>query len=375
MLKLIRKMVLRFLLSLGILVVVILLTVNLPFDFYAKETSSEDYSDWMYETLVSSQKVIDIAMLGAHDAFTSKITFFSEIDTDSAGSIQQGITGELIRGFSVKQSKTQVSSVCTLLNAGVRYFDIRLTYNEKKAAWYTSHTFFSDEFETVLTDMNAFLEDHPGEMLILDIQHVNGVDLTDIEAGTEAFTEIKALFAATGVLDYAFEEGSIALSEITYGNLTTNKTKPGVLIFSKLPEEDPAFWSYGASIRSAWANTDSFETAYDFLAEETALIVSGEALTGNQMAINPEAIDSREAIRVMQGVLTMQMSGDGILTALLAWSLLTKARTFNADLIEQDDFLSWLQAMPIVMVDYSDTNFKGFNDQVMEILIDYNKNH
>jgi hypothetical protein len=77
----------------------------------------------------------------------------------------------------------------------------------------------------------------------------------------------------------------------------------------------------------------------------------------------------------MQGVLTMQMSGDGILTALLAWSLLTKARTFNADLIEQDDFLSWLQAMPIVMVDYSDTNFKGFNDQVMEILIDYNKNH
>jgi hypothetical protein len=374
MFKLIRKILFRFVLVLLILVVVLLLTVNLPFDFYRHEASGTDYSDWMGENLQATQKVIDIAMLGAHDAFTSQISYASQTDLLSASSIQTGFTGALIRGFSVKQSKTQVSSVAGLLAAGVRYFDIRLTYNEKAAAWYTSHTYFSDDFETVLSSIAEFLAAHPGEFLILDIQHVNGIDYALPAENDPAFTEIRDLFAATGVLGYAYEEGTKILSDVTYGDMTANETQAGVLIFTKLQNEDDAFWSYGGAIRSAWANTDSEATAYEFLTAEAALIGSGEALTGNQMSNNPEATDAREGLRVMQGVLTMQMSGEGILGALLDWSLLTKARDFNSSLIDQTEFSDWLAAMPIFMVDYSDTNYENFNDRIMEIILESNGN-
>lgn len=369
MLRKVRKIVFGFLLSLLLLILVIVLTINLPFNFFRKETSDLDYSNWMGDSLQSDQLVIDIAMLGAHDAFTADIGLTSPTDPLSAAGIQTGFTGALIKGFSVKQAKTQVSDAETLLKAGVRYFDIRLSYLEKEEAWYTSHGIFSSPFIDTLIQIESFLEEHPGEFLILDIQHVYLGDKTE----EEAFTEIKTLFETSGIYDRAYPEGIKSLSAIRYDDMTSLGNGAGVLVFTKLTTADPAFWSYGASIRSAWANTDSYEEAFAFLEDEVMKIAGGTALTGNQMSNNPEAVDAREGLRVMQGVLTMQMSGDGIVNALLEWSLLSRAREFNATLIEQEDFDSWLPSMPIVMVDYADTNYKDFLDQIMLIVIDYNQ--
>lgn len=374
MFKLIRKIVLRLVLAILIVVVLTVLAVNLPFDWFRKETSALDYSEWMGETLETDQKLIDIAMLGAHDAFTAEIGIGSPIDNQSAASIQTGWTGTLIKGFSVKQSKTQVSPVCGLLEAGVRYFDVRLTYHEEEAAWYTSHSLFSEAFAGILADLETFLAEHPGEFVILDIQHVNGIDLEDPAQSDPALAEIRQLLADSGVLSRAYPEGTNVLSEVTYGDLTSDGTASGVILFTKLPTDDPVFWSYGASIRSAWPDTDSPETAFAFLSEEADLIASGEALTGNQMAENPEALDSREAIRVMQAVLTMQLTGEGILGALRDWSLLSRARAFNPLLLDQEGFPDWLSAMPVVMVDYADSNHDDFLDDIMQIIIEKNQN-
>jgi hypothetical protein len=146
-----------------------------------------------------------------------------------------------------------------------------------------------------------------------------------------------------------------------------------VILLSKFEETDTSFWSYGNSIRSAWANTDDASRLYDFLDDETAAINAKTALTGNQMS-NHVGIDSTEAFRIMQGVLTMQLNGNGIIEALKSWSLLSKARNFNPELIGHDHFIIWLTAMPIIMVDYSDSNYQSFNDTVMEIIIDFNQN-
>jgi len=369
MLKTVRKVVVRFILSLLILILVVLVTLNIPFDFYRQETSATDYSDWMSETLTDSQRVIDIAMLGAHDAFTAEISYGSAIDENSASSIQTGITGALIKGFSVKQTKTQVADAASLLKAGVRYFDIRLSYLEKEETWYTSHAIFSSPFADTLAEIETFLSDHPGEFLILDIQHVYTGDKTE----AEAFLEIQTLIADSGIIERAFSTGTKLLSEVTYGDVTSSGTAGGVLLFTKLENEDDAFWPYGVAIRSAWPDTDSADTAFAFLGEEAESIADGTALTGNQMAINPDAQDSRQGLRVMQAVLTMQMSGSGILKAVLDWSLLSRAREFNSSLIDQADFTAWLAQMPIVMVDYSTTNYEEFNDRIMEILKEFNQ--
>ncbi|MFA5741286.1 MAG: hypothetical protein WC874_00255 [Candidatus Izemoplasmatales bacterium] len=374
MLKRIRKVVFGLLLIILMLVLVLLLTINIPFDFFVHEQSEQDYSHWMSDTLTTDQRIIDVAMLGAHDAFSADINLFSQTDVHSAASIQTGITGLLIKGFSVKQSKTQVSGITELLTAGVRYFDIRLTYNEEKSSWYTTHTYFSNDLASVLEEMNTFLFAHPGEFLLLDIQHVYGIDYDNPAENDVAFAEIRTIFASANVLEYAYEQGTKELNEITYGDITNNKVQAGVMIFSKMANNDNAFWDYWSSIYSAWPNTDVPETAYACLDTYAANITSGDALTGALPIVeNASAINAQEGIRVLQGVLTMQMNGEGIINALIKWSLIDRAREFNSNLIDQPNFANWMMTMPVIMVDYADTNYENFLDRVMEMIIYYNE--
>jgi hypothetical protein len=371
------KKIFRFTKKLLLFIVLILanllVVVNLTIPLFSHEETKVDYSNWMRDTLDGDKRIIDIAMLGAHDAMTNEIDYFSKLDVTTADSIQTGITGLLIRGFSVKQSKTQVSDTLTLLEQGVRYFDIRLTYNQEKEAWYTAHTYFSTPFDEVLSDIKQFLDQHPGEFLILDIQHVNGVSLTNSEEYEPAFQQIEALFEESQVLEHAYSKGSKELNQITYHDITSNQAKAGVMIITKLQNSNPSFWSYGASIRSAWPNTDQIDEVVLFLDEEALKISLAAALTGNQLPNNTEAVESLQGFRVMQAVLTMKMNPSGIYQGIMEWSLLRRARNFNAVLIDEENFDFWLIAMPIVMVDYSNTNHKDFLDKVMTKIIDYNQ--
>jgi hypothetical protein len=352
------------------IVLALLFTINFPVANFHHSTSKISYDSWMSETLSDNQLIKDVAMLGAHDAFTSNMSVFSPVDELSAESIQTGFTGFLIKGFSFRQSKTQVSDVTELLDKGVRYFDIRLTYNKDKSMWMTSHTYFSTPFIDILNDISTFLSDHPGEFLVLDIQHVNGVDYSDLSS----FNEIKTLFNESGVLDYAYSEELNAIKDITYSDITSNGTKAGVVIVSKYEESDPLFYSYQSSIRSAWANTDDLTSLYTFIDNEAGNVYNHLALTGNQVSNNTDAIDAMDGFRVLQGVLTMQMSGSGIVSALMEWSLLQRAQYVNSSLIARTEFAIWMSVLPIVMVDYADTNKADFLDNIMQIIIDYNQN-
>ena len=55
---------------------------------------------------------------------------------------------------------------------GVRYLDVRLTYNVDKEDWYTTHTFLSDNAKEAFNEVNLFLEANKKEIIIFDIQHV-----------------------------------------------------------------------------------------------------------------------------------------------------------------------------------------------------------
>ncbi len=359
----------RILTGLLLLIAIPVIVLNLTMNFFLPKTTTLDYSDWMLETLDGSRRVIDVAMLGAHDAMTSDISYFSKVDPLSAASIQTGFTGALIKGFSVKQSKTQVSNTADLLARGVRYFDVRLTYEEAAEEWYTSHSYFSRPFAADLEEIETFLAEHPGEFVLIDIQHVYGAAYDD----AEAFAAIRGLLEDAGILARAFrDDAGIALDELTYDDVTLSQTQGGVLLFSKFTVVDARVWDYGTSIRSAWPNTDDAETAFSFLAAEADLIEAGEALTGNQIS-GYAGVDSRQAIRVMQAVLTMQMSGGGILNAIGSWSLLAKARGFNAALVGRAEFLTWLAAMPVVTVDYADSNHLSFHDELMEYIVSFNQ--
>lgn len=364
------KRLLRIVLLIVIIIVVLILSINVPITVISKDESQNTYENWMAETLSNDQLIIDTAMLGAHDAFTSDMTFFSKVDESSADSIQTGLTGLLIKGLSYRQSKTQVSDMTTLLEMGVRYFDMRLSFNEDCDCYVTAHTYFSTKAEDVLADLESFLSTHPGEFVILDIQHVNGADYSDLTA----FNQVSSLFSEAQLENYMMDETTKPLNQITYGDITNEGTSAGLIVLTKFAESNPLFFSYQSSIRSAWANTDSIETLNAFLDSEATLITAGEAMTGNQVNENTLEVDSLSAFRVMQGVLTMQMSAGGIIEGLRTWSLIERAIDANTNLIENDHFDTWLEAMPIVMVDYADSNHSDFLDKIMQKIIDFNEN-
>lgn len=363
------KFVFKILAMLVVVLLVLLVSINIPWSNFRHQSTDQDYSSWMSEHLDMEDLIINVSMLGAHDAFTAEMDFFSPADSLSADSIQQGVIGLLIKGFSYRQSRTQVASATELLEAGVRYFDVRLSYNEEEADWYTTHTYFSQNFSLILDEIALFLENHPGEFVILDLQHVYGVDY-ESEAD---FLEIYSLFFDAGMLDYAYPSDEKSLFEISVGDVTDSGASAGAIIISKFTQSTTDFFDYGSSIRSNWPNMDSFSDIFEFLEAEAGWIDSGEALTGNQLSGNLIAQDSLTAFRVMQAVATMQMNGGGIVEAIRTWSLLERAKDFNQKLIAEENFELWLDAMPIVMVDYANTNQGDFLDQIMDIIIENNQ--
>ena len=155
----------------------------------------------MSENLGNEERIIDISMLGAHDVFSYDINLFSKVDELSASSIMKGSIGTVIKGFSYKQSKTQVSDISTLLNNGIRYLDVRLTYSEEDQTWYTVHNYYSSVVVDAVKDVVTFLKDNPGEFLIIDLQHIYGVDYDK----TDDLNRIYDLLDQTGIFEYAYK--------------------------------------------------------------------------------------------------------------------------------------------------------------------------
>jgi len=329
----------------------LILLINLPIITLRNNKTNTDYSDWMSENISYDKKVIDVAMLGAHDAFTQDMNIMSKLDPYETNSIMQGTTGFLVKGFIYRQSKTQLATATELLQSGVRYLDIRLSLDGDK--WYTKHNYISEEFDLIAEEITEFLDNYPGEFLILDFQHIDGVDYNDVYD----YNLFYNMLDEYGLLEYAYNVNQ--LDSLTYGQLTNNGTVAKIIIISKFTNSNTYVLSYDDSIRSNWADSDDFDFVINNLHEE---------------ANDIDESSSMNKFRVMQAVTTMQISGSGILDALGNWSLINRAKRFNSYLIDSEDFDNLLIYLPIIMVDYANTNANQFNDKIMQKIMDFNRN-
>jgi len=330
-----------------IVLLLFIVIVNIPIITVGNKDSNNDYSNWMSENLSNDKLVVDITMLGAHDAFSSEINYFSSVDKYSADEIMKGIPGALLKGFIVRQSVTQKASPTELLESGVRYFDIRLSYTD--GLWETKHNYVSGNFEGIAEEITVFLEENKGEFLILDFQHIHGIEYSS-DTDYQLFYDMLEEY---GILYYSYSSANKPLSEITYGDLTTDNTLSRVIIIDKFEKDNKLTFDYSQSIRASWANNDDFEETIDFLVDEANEIENlGDSING---------------FVVMQAVTTMQMDPVGIINSFKTWSLLERAKQFNNVLLDSEEFQDIIEIMPIVMVDYS--NYGEFNDEIMELII------
>lgn len=326
------------------------LALELPFLWAGDSADATGYADWMSRTFTGPERLVDIAMLGAHDALTADMELSSRVDEASVASpFQLGIC----KSLGYRQSKTQLAGVSGLLEGGVRYLDIRITRDPDTGTFYTVHNYYSAPLAQYLDEITDFLARHPGEILVLDFQHCYDVSAPDGRLGETHFEELYALLLKSGLLDYACTP---ALDTAVYAGVTENGSRAACVILMKYTGGHTEFLDYETSIESDWFNTDSPETVFAGL---------------DAAAARQDGMDAGR-FRVQQGVLTMQANLPGIFNALGSWSLLRRAEAFNADYAQRQNE-AWLRAMPIVMTDHTLSGKGGAHALLMEKIIAYNK--
>ncbi|CAM1366961.1 putative 1-phosphatidylinositol phosphodiesterase [Tenacibaculum sediminilitoris] len=124
-------------------------------DYYNSSTStSNENADWM-KSLSNSKTVTTLSIPGTHDS------------------------GALYGG---DLAICQTLSVLEQLKAGIRYFDIRLSYypNEKKFYVYHGITYQHLTLKDVLDNIKSFLDDHPSEAVFVRIKRESDSNTDDV---------------------------------------------------------------------------------------------------------------------------------------------------------------------------------------------------
>lgn len=144
----------------SIVIGVVVLLLNILYNpISLNKVSNVDYSTVLKEANISDDvKVIDIALLGAHDAFSDKINLTSTPDPGEDGIVAKKIVNAAFKGGLVRLSKAQKSNASQLLKKGVRYFDVRISYTED--GWYTKHALLSAPLRNYLEDIYRFLSEN-----------------------------------------------------------------------------------------------------------------------------------------------------------------------------------------------------------------------
>ncbi len=350
-----KKLIIKLISTIVIFVVIALILICvLPFSSVTNQQANSNYKNVMSENITTNPKVVDIAMLGAHDAFSGEINFDSDVDPAETGILANPIVSTVLRGFIVRATLTQKTNAQGLYESGVRYVDVRISYYND--AWYTKHSLISGLLSTYLIESVQFLNNHPGEFIIFDLQHVYLADQTY----ADLFNYIDSIqVGGLSLLDYA--DSTIDLADLTYNDITKNKSKGGAIILAKTDNATYAnkYYAYDSSIRSFWHDKISDEAMVVGIKQEYEKLFDNADL-------------DRDKLRVNQAQKTAQISMNGITDTIKGWSLIDLAKHFNPKLVNHEDFSKWLEVMPIFMVDYATSPHEDFNRLVNQKINEFN---
>lgn len=322
-----------------------------PITHEPPQTTQHNYSNIMAETTARSGKdprVVDIAMLGAHDAFTSGITKASRPNPQEIPRAAHPFLRP-VKGMVARISRAQRSSACDLARRGVRYFDARAAWAD--GDFYACHGLLGGKLEDDIRGLARFLGETEGEVVVFDLQHafLKG-------SGTDA---LFAWLERLGLFGFVrFDPTKIPLGELTYGQATRGGSGV-VLLANRETYQGCKHYDRAGAIRSNWHDTDSIDTLFERMHEEHT-----------NLHDNRDAPDWN-GFRVNQAVTTPQLP-KGFKRLMTGWSLLDAGSRVNARLIRQEGLTRWLGTMPIVMVDCADSMENGFNDEIMRIIGEYN---
>ncbi len=327
-----------------------------------------DESAYFFDNVENGTKFVSLNMLGAHDAFTAKM---DGNKSDAAGA-KQGDSGSFWASSAyLGKSKAQSADALTMLNSGVRYFDIRLSRSDKKylgkphtnGVFYTTHGLLGEEFRPIAYTIGQWLKAHPGEIVVLDFQETwdytgshDGNALRDTEEA------IKAILSEAGVMDYVTINNGTSLKEHTYGSLTSNGTKAATVVFGRS--------------RAATAGGTDFGVVDKFLLRGTTSNAFGGQMYSNYdkggASVSTKNLDAAyiqaqvDHLKDLNTVLSKPTADNPIVDKYRVMqaisdtnNLISQAATDNSyitDQVKASGHEQWLTALPVIMVNDAVTN-------------------
>ena len=338
------------------------------FNFSDEELSDTTYENAMSDSIniVTNPRVVDIAMLGAHDAFTHNIDSFNRVEPDSL------VKGDWMKylggGLVTRISRAQAHGAGDMLRHGVRYFDIRIALVESE--WYTVHGLVSDTLRSYIEETLEFLDSVSGELVILDIHHAKVGNKTRDDL-YDYLDTIK--INSKSIFDYvSYDTNSISLGNLRYNDVVSGSS--GVVII------DSKTLSHSHSNKIyQYTNGDSNDlsiavsgTVRSVWHDDNREIKMFEKIEKEQEFLSANYDSYKHMMRINQGQMTLATANGSIPNILFKWSLIDCAKSFNSTSVERPDFSNWLQNTPIYMVDFATSNHRQFNDKAMAIINQFN---
>lgn len=127
---------------------------------------------------IRNRELSRLAIPGTHDSGTYGITALSGLSPDVPDVFRDILlyVPNATR-FIAPWVKTQDQNFYEQLNDGIRYFDIRTCYNPEDDELFLCHGLFSVPTETLLNQVNQFIQEQTQEIVILDFNHFAGMGI------------------------------------------------------------------------------------------------------------------------------------------------------------------------------------------------------
>lgn len=118
---------------------------------------------------------------GSHDSFSYWVDEKSPVGPDQTQAVKRLARISLVKKLMKKWSVTQNLTFREQLEAGIRYFDLRVSSKpgDTDQEIYFIHGLFGIKVWDGLMEIDAFLTQHPQEIIFLDFNHFYAMDEAD----------------------------------------------------------------------------------------------------------------------------------------------------------------------------------------------------
>ncbi len=322
--------------------------------------------------LFANEKIVNIAMLGAHDACTYKINKNSKVSFSTTPVLENKFLALLGKRMAVNYAKAQSEDVYTLLKRGARMLDVRISH--ESGGWYTTHSVISGEFDESLKDTIRFLLDNPGEFVVF---HIGGF-ASEYNEGTIAVAKhISEVKVKRGNKEYNlydfvnYDAKNEKLSDLTYNKVTANGTKGGVYI--SLPDK------MGGIQENTVCPTKNVQYKYlirhESVAEKWLNAQTTEQIMNGMTEVCKDSFKTYPNRFRMCQYQTSPDTKEIILRGFfLNKSLLKNAEEHNIKVVNDPRFEQNMKLCPIAWFDNISTTKGNFNEIVNNKILKYNSN-